>query len=314
MNVPTDCLDSSRPVGLALGGGAARGWAHVGVIRALEEAGFEVCAVAGTSIGSLVGAFYAAGRLDALEQLGGELNRVQMARLMDPTAARAGLFNGKKVCELLRAQLPVSEIEELSFPYAAISADLTTGSEIVFQKGSLVAAIRASISIPGIFSPARHAGQLLVDGGLVNPLPVEWARRLGAEQVVAVDLNFADERISRLPDVDDDNEEGVASETDQETQEDGVSPLEQGLQRLWKRWRYNRQSPGMFDVLASTMVIVERSLTNARLTMHPPDLLIRPEAGTCRLLDFHRAEEMTAQGYRAAKAALSAQSNLSVTE
>lgn len=307
-------MDLSRPVGLALGGGAARGWAHVGAIRALEETGLQICAVAGTSIGALVGAFYAAGRLDALEELGAELNRLEMARLMDPAPAGGGLFSGNKVCELLCTQLPVCEIEELSLPFAAISVDLSTGDEVVFRSGDLVAAIRASISIPGIFSPVHHAGQRLVDGGLVNPLPVDWARRLGAEQVVAVDLNFADEQIFRHEDVGADDECGVAAETSQEQQEGGVSLLEQGLRRLWKQWRCNRQSPGMFDVLASSMVIIERSLTNARLTRDSPDLLIRPEAGTCRLLDFHRADEMIAQGYYAARSALSAHQNPPATQ
>lgn len=302
---PANTLDFSRPVGLALGGGAARGWAHVGVIRALEEAGLRVCAVAGTSIGAMVGAFYAAGRLQALAELGGELSRVGVARLMDPTVGRAGLFSGEKVCNLLREQLAVREIESLPLPFAAAAVNLSSGEEVVFRAGDLVAAIRASISIPGVFAPMHHEGQLLVDGGLVDPLPVGIVRSLGAEQVVAVDLNFADERIPRHLDAEDDGD--AAGNPGAYPQQPGndVSPLEQGWNRLWKQWRHSRKSPGMFDVLASTMVIVERSLTNARLTWDAPDLLIRPEAGACRLLDFHRADEMIAQGYDAAKTALS---------
>lgn len=281
------------PVGVALGGGAARGWAHVGVLRALAEAGVTIGAVAGTSIGALVGAYQAAGELDKLVAMGAELNRLGMVRLMDPAVPRSGLFNGDRVCERLSTDLPVRTIEELPIPFAAVAADLATGEEIVLRGGGVVEAVRASISIPGLFSPVQRDGQVLVDGGLINPLPVDVVRRLGASQVIGVDLNYGIERIGRQSGgLGDDAEEGTGS------------PFEQSLQRLWERWRGSRQEPRLVDVTSAALVLIERSLTNARLRWDCPDLLIRPDVGDARLLDFHRAEEITKAGYEAARAAL----------
>ncbi len=174
-------------LGIALGAGAARGWAHIGVLRVLARAGREPAFVAGTSIGALVGAAYAAGRLDALEGWVRGLQRRDVVALMD-LAFSGGVMNGHRLFELFAEEVPDLDIADLERPYAAVATDLETGREVWLTRGSLHAAVRASIALPGLISPVRHQGRWLVDGGLVNPVPVSVCHALGAEEVIAVDL------------------------------------------------------------------------------------------------------------------------------
>jgi len=178
----------SRPrVGLALGSGSARGWAHIGVIRALEQAGIRPDVVCGTSIGALVGAAYAAGELDRFEQwvLGLEIRDV--VALMD-VSLRSGLFKGQRLMDFFRRHFADRQVEELTMPFAAVATALQTGVEIWLRRGSTLDAVRASIALPGLFAPVLRDGMVLVDGGLVNPVPVSLARAMGADVVIAVDL------------------------------------------------------------------------------------------------------------------------------
>lgn len=176
-------------IGLVLGGGAARGWAHIGAIRALEEAGIKPDVVCGTSIGALVGAVYANGDLDWLEDWVGKLTWQAVVRLLDLRFFSGGLLGGRKVIDLFAKQFNGCLIDELAMPFTAVATELDTGRELWLREGSVVDAVRASIAIPGLFTPIWHDGVWLVDGGLSNPVPVSAARAMRADTVIAVDLN-----------------------------------------------------------------------------------------------------------------------------
>ncbi|MBW2293309.1 MAG: patatin-like phospholipase family protein, partial [Deltaproteobacteria bacterium] len=181
-------IDFDRPIGLALGSGAARGWSHIGVIRALTEAGIEPEIVCGASAGAVVGAFYAADEFDAFERWVRNLDRRQLMALLDPTL-RGGLLKARKVFDALAQHLPDRPIESLPRPFAAVATDLASGREIWLREGSLLAALRASVALPGLVAPEFLNSSWLVDGGLVNPVPVSLCRAMGAASVIAVDLN-----------------------------------------------------------------------------------------------------------------------------
>jgi NTE family protein len=179
-----------RPrIGLALGSGSARGLAHIGVLRALKEANIEVDLVAGTSMGAVIGAVFASGKLDGLSARLCNLDWPGIVALLDPVFPRSGLIDGQRVAEFVRAHVPSAHIESLLLPFAAVATDLMTGEAVVATAGDLTEAVRASIAVPGIVTPVRSNGRILVDGGLVNPVPVRVARAMGADLVIAVDLN-----------------------------------------------------------------------------------------------------------------------------
>ena len=255
-----------RRVSLALGSGGARGWAHLGALRALRERGIEVAAVAGTSMGALVGVFLAAGRLDALESVASTLDWKQLARFLGEfTPSRSGLTEGhrllKEAAPLLRAQT----FSDLSLPYRAVATDLETGEEAVLSEGPLLPAVRASISIPGLFTPVRLGGRWLVDGGLVNPVPVNVARALAPGlPVVAIDV----------------------------TQGMPAAPSS------------SAKAPPMTDVLTRTIRIAESRLAAYRRAEDPPDLLVEVPVGPIGTLDFLRAPEASSLGHDATVSAL----------
>src|SRR3990172_12372629 len=175
-------------VGLALGSGSARGWAHVGVIRALEEAGIRPDLVCGTSIGALVAAAYVAGELENFEKWLLGLGIKDVLALLD-VRLYGGMIKGERLMEFFRRNFIDRPIEDLPMPYAAVATDLNTGIEVWLRQGSTMAAVRASIALPALFTPAVHEGRVLVDGALVNPVPVSLARAMGADIVIAVDLS-----------------------------------------------------------------------------------------------------------------------------
>src|SRR4051812_39115353 len=176
-------------IGLALGSGSSRGWAHIGAIRALEERGVKPDIICGTSIGALVGAVYASGQLDALETWVTGLAWTKVVRLMDITW-RGGLIRGQRLFNIFRATFQDRDLSELPMPFGAVATELSTGREIWLRHGKLLDVVRASIATPGLFTPVVHDGTVLVDGGLVNPVPVSMCRALGADLVIAVDLSW----------------------------------------------------------------------------------------------------------------------------
>lgn len=293
---------SDRPasgrLGLALGSGAARGLAHIGVIRALEERNVKVDCVAGTSIGALIGAVYCAGNLEALACDFNSFDWKRVASLLDPVFPRSGLIDGQKLVAFLRAYAPFRNIEDLPVPFHAIATDMLTGEEVVIGQGDLIEAVRASIAVPGMLTPVRRNGHLLVDGGLVNPVPVSTTRAMGADRVVAVDLNqdFVEKKLARL-------QPSAGSQSG----ERGTSRLLDALQSISSpaasqltAWLHREQGPGIVDVLMGSLTIMQSRITAANLDRDRPEFLIRPPLGDVRFMDFDRAAATIAIGYKTA--------------
>ena len=263
-------------MGLALGSGSARGWAHIGVIRALEEAGVRPGLVCGTSIGSLVGAAYAAGELDRLEQWARSLRKGEVIKFLDVSFGR-GPVKGGRIMSFFRSNFRDRPIEELALPFAAVATSLENGAEVWLRHGSTLAAVRAFIAIPGLLAPVQQEGTLLVDGGLVNPVPVSLARAMSADFVIAVDLNS-----------------DIA-----------------GRQLRTQSRRGDAAMPSPREVLASSINVMQVRVTRSRLAGDPPDLLVTPRLAHFGLFDYHRADEGIEEGRRAMERVASALSEAS---
>jgi NTE family protein len=292
----------SGPVGLALGSGSARGLAHIGVLRALLEAGIEVRWVAGSSMGAFVGAMFAAGKLERLEAEFLGFDWGSIASLLDPVFPRSGLIDGQKIGAFMRNHLGVDNIEQLPIAFRALATDIASGEEVVLASGDVIAAVRASIAVPGIFTPVRSNGRTLVDGGLVNPVPVNVVREMGAEHVIAVDLNH-DIVVSRTA------RSAASSNGSALTQ--FVTQMLSGLETFeappiahFREWLHREPLPGIFEVLLASIYIMQARITQATLRYDPPELLIQPPLGAVRFMEFARAGEIVEIGYRSAQEAL----------
>ncbi len=284
-------------IALALGGGAARGWSHIGVINALRERGIEADMVCGTSIGALVGAAHAAGQLPHLEKWVRELKWQDVVGFLDLTLTKGGVIQGKKVFEQLRQHYQVDYIEELQLPFGAVATNLNNGLEVWLREGSVVEAVRASASLPGLFTPVYHNGHWLVDGGLVNPVPVSLCRAMGAELVIAVDL-FAQRSIPA------ESEPAVENESVIE-EESWFASAREITARMWetgvkqKLIGGNGAEPSIFEVVSGSIHIMQMRISRSRLAGEPPNLLITPVVEDIGLMDFHRAAEAIDAGVRA---------------
>lgn len=300
-----------KTVGIALGSGGGRGWAHLGVLRYLDEVNVRPVFVAGTSAGAIVGAAYACGRAGALEYIAENSDWKFMAKIFGEIGIhRSGLFSGRHAEEFFKKFLTVSKIEDLRYPYAAVATDFRKSAEVVIGKGDLIEAVRASMSIPGVFTPVRHRGKYLVDGGLLNPVPVSVVRAMGADVVIGVDVNLA-----AGTGLDCDGDEPAGKQ---------LSVFDKSMRKL--RTRFNEladanpktsaaletaksliatysDGPALPEILMQTMRIAENQMTKARLVSDPPDILIQPAVGSISTLDFTRARQCIKAGYEATKAA-----------
>jgi NTE family protein len=283
-----------KRLGLALGSGSARGWAHVGVIRALERAGIRPDLVCGTSVGSLVGAAYAAGELDRFEQWLLAMRLKDVVGFMDVSLS-GGMLKGGRVMEFFRRNFVDRSIGELAMPFGAVATALYTGAEVWLRDGSTVDAVRASIALPALFTPVWRDGAMLVDGGLVNPVPVSLARAMGAEIVIAVDLGA--DKLGRYQSTNPpaDAPDSVLSEWLRKLQErlGAIGPA---------RSAGELKLPSMHDVLFSSLNIMQVQIARNRLASDPPDIIVAPRLAHLHLLDFHRAKEAIAEGERAVAA------------
>lgn len=285
-------------IGLALGGGCARGWAHIGVIRVLEQAGIKPDIVCGTSIGALVGAVYAAGELERLEQWVLKLNIRDVVSYMDVSLS-SGLLKGKRLMDFFRKDYVDRAIEDLSIPFAAVATSLKTGAEVWLREGSTLEAVRASIALPRLFEPTLKDGIVLVDGGLVNPVPVSLVRAMGADFVIAVDLTSEVQGKKLDPD----------SHQDQsgDHHHDWLTKLQESLSALIPASAQKESSlPSILDVMTASINIMQVRVTRSRMADDPPDLIVAPHLAHINLLDFHRAKEAIEEGEQAAKVILPA--------
>jgi NTE family protein len=299
-----------RPViGLALGGGAARGFAHIGIIRTLAAHGIVPNVVVGTSIGAVVGGAYAAGHLDTLEAWARSLQPRTLFSYLDIRLNGSGLIGGAKLAAEIEASMGQNLIEDLAVKFASVATEVRTGHEIWLTHGPIVDAMRASYALPGIFSPVLVGDRWLVDGALVNPVPVSAARALGAEIVIAANLSSdvfthsttvyshgatPDASVSMMPDAPPDSE-----------------PRRRGIGRFFSAERTVKREffggggrPGISSVMVDAFNIMQDRITRARLAGDPPDLLISPRVGKIGWFDFHRADELIAHGAKAAERAI----------
>jgi len=295
-------------VGLALGSGGARGWAHVGVLQALHELGIAPAAVAGTSMGALVGGVYAAGGLEGLTALAGRIDWLDIIyHFWDPSFRLSGLIDGGKVSSLIHRFVGTRRIEELAVRFAAVAADLYTGREVRLDRGDLIEAIRASISVPALFTPVERESQLLVDGGLVNPVPCNVAADLGGRFIVAVELNLRNFDCSFSPNHSRRRRSGrrrfepvlpaEGSPLIRRARE-VLAALKQAAPDLPPR-RQRRAAVTMVDVLGRALGVLESRVAAQQLRQHPPDVLVQPDLQDVRFLEHNRAPEIIQRGYRA---------------
>ena len=307
-----------KRVGLALGSGGARGWAHLGVLQALREKGVQVDVIAGTSMGAVVGAFLAARREEVLRELAENLDWRRLRQFFwEVSLSRSGLTDGRRLLEEFQRMLGIREFRELDLPFRAVATDLDNGDEVVLSSGNLLQAIRASISIPGLFSPVALGRRTLVDGGLVNPVPVSVVRDMGAQMVIAVDVVQGIEPEKKttvrkeheaeapagplaLPALKAGEEHGGALKT----LEGFLAEIEKQARRLKASVAEAAARPAMADILVRSVRITEARIALARRLAEPPDILIEPKVGKIGTLEFQRTREAIAAGHAAALQAL----------
>jgi NTE family protein len=270
-------------ISLALGGGAARGWAHIGVLRALEEAGIEISMIAGTSIGALVGGCYLAGKLDHLEEFARSLTKRRIFGLLDFNFRGNGLFGGMKLDARMQQHLNGMTFDDLPKPFVCVASEIRTGHEIWLSSGSLITAMRASYALPGVFEPVVANKRVLVDGALVNPVPVSVCRAYEQHLVVAVNLHY--DLFGRAA-VIKHNAGELLVETDGGRRGGGMQPEA----RL-----------GISGVMVDAFNIIQDRISRARLAGDPPDLSLQPKLGHIGLSEFHRADEAIRVGYETTK-------------
>lgn len=280
-------------IGLALGAGAARGWAHIGIIKALRDIGVEIDVVSGCSIGAYVGSAFASDKLDELEEWSKTLTEWQVYSLLGIGFQRGGLANGNKVFEKHLDEFCAEQFEDMRLPFSTLATDLYSGKEVIFNQGPVGKSIQASCAIPALFSPIEHNNRWLVDGGVVNPVPVNLCRLQGADFVIAVNLN-ADFRPQMI-------EEFETEHKRNETKTDEF--IEKNSSGFLKQWftpepkESKKQTPGIISVVNSSLEILQARVTRSRLAGDPPDLLIEPQLREVSLLEFYRASELIDLGY-----------------
>ena len=308
MRIEPHTLGSGQraPLGLALGGGVARGWAHIGAMRALIEAGIKPDIIAGTSIGAIVGAAYLSGKLDVLEKWARSLTQRKIMGYMDVRWGGSGLLRGDRLARVLNHYMGDVNIEDLDRKFAAVTCDLRTGYEVWLQRGPIVPAIRASYALPGAFEPVKVDGRFMIDGALVNPVPVSTCRALGAHMVIAISLNgdaFGPMGSSHEIDLD-----GMGSDDDDDDETHAFDLASQSLNKL----RPDRlllksmigevrpgKSPKIGSVMMGTLNIVMDRISRSRLAGDPPDVFVAPRIGHIGMMEFTKAAELIERGYAA---------------
>jgi NTE family protein len=298
-------------IGLALGSGVARGWAHIGVIQALAKADIHPEIVVGTSIGAVVGGCYVADELDTLEAFARSLTRRKILGLLDFNLTGAGLINGQRLCDELEKHLKHADIETFARRFVAVATELGTGHEVWLSRGPMVDAMRASYAIPGIFKPVKLNGRWLFDGALVNPIPVSVARALGARYVIAVNLNSdLSGRGSSSPISDavvpDDQALAIVAPDDDAAGAKVLVRSGHAMKKILQRQLFGQpdHSPGISTVMTEAFNIVQDRISRSRLAGDPPDAVIAPRLGDFSLFDFQRADEFITLGRIATERAL----------
>jgi NTE family protein len=300
--------DEIPKIGLALGGGAALGWAHIGIINCLLEHGIYPQIVSGTSIGAMVGGCFAAGKLADLEEVSRSITWSQMLTFADIQFGKNGFLGGAKVVKELEGYLAGLEIEGLTMPFGAVAVDLITGEEVVLTSGALIEAIRASISLPGVFTPVRVGDTLLVDGGLMNTVPVSVCRDLGADFIIGV--NVVGDYLGRAEStgllVPPDSKETIADDREVVRSRNLAATLAAWKESAQKAFRKPKTDPGFLGVGIASGALIMRELAKGQINRCPPDFLLEPKVGHIMPIEFNRADELIEIGYQIMEAQLPA--------
>lgn len=293
---------AGKTVSLVLGSGGARGLAHIGAIRVLEKAGVQIEAIAGSSMGALVGGIYAAGKLKTYEEWVCSMEQVEILSLLDWTFAAGGLIKGKKLISKLEELVGNTDIEDLPIDFTAVAVDIDNGREVWLDRGSLFEAVRASIAIPGIFTPHRYRNRTLVDGGLLNPIPVAPTLRCMSDLTIVVDVNGPPSAAL-----------GKKSKKDQNREEGGAwDKLKEFVDSFSSDKKPDETQPGLFAVMLRSLDIMETKITRQQLAIFEPDLTIRIPKNTCMVHEFHRAPELIEIGSRVTEEAIKTYSKESI--
>ena len=282
-----------QKLALVLSGGAARGLAHIGVIEELESRGYEISSVAGTSMGALIGGVYATGKLPELTSYVYTLDKASLFRMIDFTLSKQGLIKGDRVLNKMREFVPDMLIEDLRLPYAAVAVDLINREEVVFKTGSLYHAIRASISIPTIFTPVKDGNSLLVDGGLLNNLPMSHVDRTPGDLMAAVHVN------ADIP-----GPNKVTGKDEEKNQAHHQNRIRELFKHMYPSSSKDEVKLGYFSLITRSIELMTMRMAEEKIRQYSPDLLINVPFDSCNLYDFYRAEEQVEAGRRAAKDAL----------
>lgn len=290
-------MDKDLNIGLALGSGSSRGWAHIGIIDELAKLGVTPGIVCGTSVGAMVGAAYVMGNIDKLEAWARSVTKFDVAKFIDINTSMTGFVHSERFHDFLNENIASDEdvIEGLAKTYASVSTDLETGREIWFTRGSLVQAVWASMALPGLFPAIRNNNRWLIDGGLVNPVPASVCRALGADIVIAVNLNG--DIVGKH------FEKPAAKKTEKQTSENGgigekISELVREYTNIsfLENHKDNEQPPGLLDAIASSVNITQDRITRSRLAGDPPDVVLAPKLSGISLLELYRADEAIEEG------------------
>ncbi|MES9866658.1 MAG: patatin-like phospholipase RssA [Candidatus Thiodiazotropha sp. LLP2] len=292
-------------IGLALGSGAARGWSHIGIIKGLAELGIEPEIVCGSSIGALVGAAYAADKLDLMESWSRSLTWKEIIRFLDPSLIGGGFIQGEKLTEFVSEHVEEMEFNQMKRQLGIVATELESGREVWFRSGPVMEAVRASISLPGLFTPLQHNGRWLVDGGLANPVPVSLCRAMGADLVIAVNLNgdILGKHFKRSSEKAEERkqESGSMKEGDliSRVTAQVKNSLGGGKRDLIARlFGIERETPGLYDVLASSINIMQDRITRSRMAGDPPDVILTPRMSKLGLMEFDKADMGITEGMR----------------
>lgn len=280
-----------QKVALVLSGGGARGIAHIGVIEELENRGYEITSIAGTSMGSVVGAVYSAGKMDVFKEWLFTLDKLKVFKLVDFTLSKQGLVKGDRVFSRMKDFISESRIEELRIPFAAVAVDLVNKKEVIFREGSIYDALRASVSIPTLFTPVKKDGGLLVDGGVMNNIPINVVERTEGDVMIAVDVN-ADIPLKKPATTKKEDEDRKATYLHK------VADFQHHL--LGSGSKNKEEKMGYFELITETINLMTHHMDQLQMEKHAPDLLIEISHKSCGIYDFYRAEEMVEMGRYAA--------------
>ncbi len=286
---------SGQSVSLVLGAGGARGLAHIGVIRCLEKAGARIEAISGCSMGAVVGGIYAAGKLDAYQEWISSLEQTDVFSLLDWSLSGGGLIKGRKIISKLSELVGEMNIEDLAIDFTAVTVDIDHGREVWLDQGPLFDAIRASIAIPGVFTPHRYNGRTLVDGGLLNPVPVAPTIRCMTDLTIVVDVNGPfDAELKK-----------TEKEREKDSQGGMVDKLKEFMDSFSSDKSPTETEPGLLAVMIRSLDIMEAALTRQHLAIHQPDLVIQIPKNACMVHEFHRARNVIDLGFELADKAFS---------